>query len=77
MPRDRVERSSPALQAGACTTQAVWAIAIAQHAAIASSSSNYSFVICPVLAVSLSSLCERCCSGDRRFTRDAVGRGSG
>jgi hypothetical protein len=38
---------------------------------------DYSVVMCPVFAVSLSSRCERCCSGDRRFTGDAVGRGSG
>ena len=33
---------------------------------------DYSVVIRPVLAVSLASHCERYCSGDRRFTRDAV-----
>lgn len=38
---------------------------------------DYSVVICPVPAVSLASHCERCCSGDRRFTRGAVGRSSG
>lgn len=38
---------------------------------------DYSVVICPVPAVSLSSRCERSCSGDRRFTRGAVGRSSG
>ena len=71
MPKVRIARTSPAFQASASL------IKLPGHCNRATCRDrfiivDYLIVIRPVLAVSLASHCERCCSGDRRFTRDAV-----
>lgn len=77
MPRVRVERTSPALQAGACTTQAARARCDRATCRDRVIIIDYSVVI---LTPSPPCRCRPAvsyCSGDRRFTCGAVSRSSG